>query len=103
MVFEWRKEDAPSRQRPSLHLVKNCGADWGVCPDHGNTLTSSAGTTWCRAEGCGRTWDYDRVNHACEEPAAYVLRDASGGVGYLCAGHALDARDRVAGGTVTPL
>lgn len=82
-------------------MAAKCGADWGVCPDHGNTLASSGGTTRCKV--CGRTWSYDRVQRPCEEPAAFELRDADGGVGLLCAGHALDARDRVTGGTVTPL
>ena len=80
-----------------------CGADWGVCPDHGNTLTSSAGRTWCREPGCGRTWSYDRVNLHCEEPAAFNVHDAEGGSGPLCAGHALDAQARIVGVTVTPL
>jgi hypothetical protein len=37
-----------------------CPVPWGVCPEHGNTLTSTARKTWCRAVGCGRTWAYDR-------------------------------------------
>jgi len=24
-----------------------CPCDWGVCPEHGNTLSSSGGRTWC--------------------------------------------------------
>jgi hypothetical protein len=34
-----------------------CRVSWGVCPEHGNTLTSSAGKTWCRTAGCDRTWE----------------------------------------------
>lgn len=80
-----------------------CGADWGVCPEHGNTLTSSGGTSWCRTRGCGQTWNYDRGGLPCTEPAAYEVRDANGGGGPMCAGHTLSARSQLVGATITPL
>ncbi|WIX76822.1 hypothetical protein QRX50_36135 [Amycolatopsis carbonis] len=47
-----------------------CGVPWGVCPEHGNTLRSSAGRTWCTATGCDRGWNYDRLGAPCGEPVA---------------------------------
>jgi hypothetical protein len=38
-----------------------CTVRWGECPEHGNTLTSTGGRTWCRVIGYGRKWDYDRA------------------------------------------
>ncbi len=55
-----------------------CGIGWGVCPDHGNTLTTSGGRTWCRTPGCGRTWGYDRVSTPCAEPVTHTVLDAGG-------------------------
>lgn len=67
-----------------------CQAEWGVCPQHGNTLRSSGGVTWCGR--CRRSWDYDRVGFPCEEPAAFVLRDHPGHQIRLCTAHTVDAR-----------
>jgi hypothetical protein len=80
-----------------------CGIPWGVCPEHGNTLTSSGGRSWCRQPGCGRTWAYDRGGSPCTEPVTHVLTDAEGGRLRMCAGHALDAGERIAGGRVEAL
>ncbi|ALE76875.1 hypothetical protein FRP1_29320 (plasmid) [Pseudonocardia sp. EC080625-04] len=80
-----------------------CGADWGVCPEHGNTLTSTGGRSWCTALGCLRSWGYDRVGLPCTEDVTHELLDSSGGRSLLCAGHALDARARVVGSVVTPI
>lgn len=80
-----------------------CPADWGVCPEHGNTLRYSGGECWCTASGCGRRWNYDRAGLPCSEQAAFEVRDATGGSGQMCAGHAMDAQDRIVGVTVVPL
>jgi hypothetical protein len=78
-----------------------CGIPWGVCPDHGNTLTSSGGQSWCRT--CGRRWHYDRAGLPCTEPVTHVLTDAEGGQLRMCTGHALDAGHRVVDGRVDAL
>jgi hypothetical protein len=81
----------------------SCAIPWGVCPEHGNTLTSTGGKTWCRAPGCGRQWGYDRMGMPCAEPARWKLTDAEGAEALLCDGHALDARNRLEGARVVPL
>lgn len=81
----------------------NCAADWGVCPEHGNSLRSAGGRTWCAAGGCGRSWSYDRGGLPCTEPASSLVTDAEGGTTTLCAGHTLDARTRLIGATVHAL
>lgn len=78
-----------------------CGIGWGVCPEHGNTLTSSGGTTRCRT--CGREWRYDRAGQPCTEPVTHEVVDAEGGRRRLCEGHAVAARTEVIGGQVIPL
>jgi hypothetical protein len=80
-----------------------CPCDWGVCPEHGNTLRSSGGKCWCAAPGCGRRWNYDRGGLPCTEPVAYEVRDSTGAGSPMCAGHALDARGRLVGAVITPL
>jgi hypothetical protein len=50
-----------------------CLVPWGVCPEHGNTLTSTGRKTWCRETGCGRTWTYDRGGLPYIEPARWRL------------------------------
>ncbi len=82
---------------------KLCGIPWGVCPDHGNTLTSSGGRSWCREPGCGRTWNYDRGGTPCSEPVTHRVTDATGSSMLTCRGHALGAEKQLEGGTVTPL
>jgi hypothetical protein len=69
----------------------SCPVPWGVCPEHGNTLTSAGRKTWCRAPGCGRIWPYDRVGLPCIEPAQWQVTDQHGAVTFMCDGHALDA------------
>jgi hypothetical protein len=32
-----------------------CAIPWGVCPEHGSTLTSTRGNTWCRVTGAARS------------------------------------------------
>ncbi len=78
----------------------HCGADWGCCPEHGATLTSTGGRCWCRAPGCGRSWDWDRLGLPCDEPPAFRVIDAHGGQVLLCSGHAIAAREQIVGGRV---
>lgn len=61
-----------------------CTVQWGACPDHGDTLTSSGGVT--RRRSCGRIWSYDRVGTVCTESATYP----HGGTGRLRQGHAIN-------------
>ncbi len=77
-----------------------CGIPWGVCPEHGNTLRSTGGSTWCKAPDCFRTWNYDRMATPCTEPAVAAATGAKGEEFVLCAGHALDAEQRLDGITV---
>ncbi|MFI6031622.1 DUF6292 family protein [Amycolatopsis magusensis] len=68
-----------------------CGAPWGICPEHGRSLSSSAGTTCCTALGCERTWDYDRLGTPCPEPVWAQLSFADGVTARFCEGHTRDA------------
>jgi hypothetical protein len=77
-----------------------CGIPWGVCPEHGNTLRSSAGSTSCTTPGCARTWAYDRMTTPCAEPAVAAGSHTDGTEFVLCAGHALDVERRLIGSTV---
>jgi hypothetical protein len=77
-----------------------CSAQWGVCPEHGNTLSSSGGRSRCRRPGCGRTWPGSRLSAHCDEPAAVVVADQAGARLRLCAGHWADARTRLVGARV---
>jgi hypothetical protein len=77
-----------------------CSAQWGVCPEHGNTLSSSGGRSWCRRPGCGRSWSGSRVSGHCDEPAAVIVADRTGAQLRLCAGHWLDARELLVGAQV---
>lgn len=77
-----------------------CTVPWGVCPEHGNTLTSTGGKTWCRVICCGRTWNYDRAGLPCIEPARWRVTDQHGDSSVMCGGHALDARKRLEGARV---
>jgi hypothetical protein len=80
-----------------------CGAQWGVCPEHGNTLSSSGGRSWCRVPGCGRSWGWDRGGLPCTEAAAWRLLDQKGGEMILCEGHAIAARAQLEGGRLVPM
>ncbi len=82
------------------HLTEDetrCSAQWGVCPTHGNALSSSGGQTWCRQPGCSRTWPGRRAARHCDELAEVVVADQAGGTMRLCAGHWTDARLRLVG------
>lgn len=78
-----------------------CRVPWGVCPDHGATLSSSGGRAWCRT--CRRSWGYDRLGLPCAEPVLARVVDADGVEVRMCAGHTLDARSRLVGATITLL
>ncbi|NEC32212.1 hypothetical protein [Streptomyces rubrogriseus] len=80
-----------------------CAVPWGVCPEHGNTLVSTGGRTRCSQLACGRTWDYDRLGVPCGEPLTHKVTDAAGESFRACKAHAMDATERLIGGTVTPL
>jgi hypothetical protein len=81
----------------------HCGADWGCCPDHGATLSGTGDSCRCMARGCGRTWDASRMSLPCEEPPAFRFEDATGNHGLVCRGHAVAARQQVAGARLLPL
>jgi hypothetical protein len=77
-----------------------CAASWGICPEHGNTLTSTGRKTWCRVIGCGRTWHYDRIGLPCIEPARWTVTDKHRHASVMCDSHTLDARERLEGARV---
>lgn len=77
-----------------------CGVPWGVCPEHGPTLRSSGGRSTCTAPGCGRSWNYDRLDVPCGEPIAATVTDVGGGTRGYCLGHARGAEHQVLGATV---
>jgi hypothetical protein len=66
-----------------------CHAEWGVCPEHGNTLTSTGSRSRCTV--CGRGWDYDRAGLPCGEPLTHTVTDPQGGRIRMCTGHAIAA------------
>jgi hypothetical protein len=74
-----------------------CSAEWGVCPEHGSTLRSSGGKSWCTALWCGRSWTTNRFARHCTEPTALIAADQNGERTRLCAGHWLDAQERLVG------
>ncbi|MFI5526864.1 hypothetical protein [Streptomyces platensis] len=80
-----------------------CAVPWGVCPEHGNTLTSSGGRTRCTQLYCGRSWNYDRLGVPCGEPLTHKVTDPEGNSFLACKAHAMDATERLIGGIVTPL
>ena len=76
---------------------------WGVCPEHGATLQSTAGRCWCTAPGCLRQWQHSRLTEPCTELVTHRVIDTDGGQLDLCDGHATDARASIIGVTVIPL
>ena len=79
-----------------------CGLPSGACPDHGATLASSGGRSWCTQPGCGRQWDYDRLGTPCQEPVSHQITDPTGTTFTACAAHAADAKRNLTGATITP-
>jgi outer membrane murein-binding lipoprotein Lpp len=80
-----------------------CEIPWGVCPEHGATLRSSGGRTWCGATMCHREWAYNRMDLPCTGPARWRVTDQQGAARLVCDGHALDARARLVGAILRPL
>jgi len=80
-----------------------CGVPWGVCPEHGNTLASSGGESWCTVLGCKRRWSYDRSGTPCQEKTSHKVTDAKGDSFTCCAVHAANASERLDGCTVAPV
>lgn len=97
------RETAEDQARVRARPADACPADWGVCPVHGNTLTSSGGRSWCRADDCDRTWNYDRGGEPCAEPVRWLVTDETGYSFRACDGHATAARAQIIGATVEPV
>ncbi|NUP03807.1 MAG: hypothetical protein HOV96_05495 [Nonomuraea sp.] len=76
---------------------QTCGMPWGVCPEHGNTLSYGANVTECRV--CRRSWPGDRLGRPCQEPVAWQVTDQAGTVTRMCDGHVLGARAVLQGAT----
>jgi hypothetical protein len=97
------QDTATDLARIAARATGSCAIAWGVCPEHGSTLTSTGGTAWCTVTGCGRYWGYDRLSTPCGEPARWKLTDAEGAEAVLCDGHALDARNRLEGARIVTI
>lgn len=80
-----------------------CEVPWGICPDHGPTVTSSAGRSWCHFPGCNRRWAYDRLDQPCAELATHKIIDHEGGSITACAVHAAEATQQIDGAVIEPL
>ncbi|MYT97341.1 MULTISPECIES: hypothetical protein [unclassified Streptomyces] len=80
-----------------------CEVPWGICPDHGPTVTSSAGRSWCHFPECGRRWSYDRLDQPCAELATHRITDGEGGSITACSVHAAEAVQQIDGAVVEPL
>ncbi|MFJ2781517.1 hypothetical protein [Kitasatospora sp. NPDC087315] len=90
-------------QQRSVRVPSRCSVPWGVCPEHGATLASSAERgTWCMDPACLETWPYDRMDAACVEPATHTVEAGDGGRYIVCDGHARAARIHIVGGQVVP-
>jgi hypothetical protein len=87
----------------SVRSRPHCGAEWGCCPDHGATLSSSSGRSWCTVPGCRLEWSGDRMGLPWAKPPVFRLEDAGGTVGLVCAGHAIAAREQIAGARLLPI
>ncbi|MEV0628677.1 hypothetical protein ACI2LC_24330 [Nonomuraea wenchangensis] len=81
--------------------ARPCGMPWGVCPEHGNTLSTRAGISTCRV--CRREWRHDRFGRPCEEPVTWKVIDRAGAETRMCDGHVLGARAAAAGATFVRL
>uniref|UniRef100_UPI001F57A2D9 hypothetical protein n=1 Tax=Actinomadura luzonensis TaxID=2805427 RepID=UPI001F57A2D9 len=81
--------------------VQPCGMPWGVCPEHGNTLSTRGGVSECRV--CRRQWNHDRYGRPCQEPVTWKVIDRSGTETRMCDGHVLGARAAAAGATFVRL
>jgi hypothetical protein len=80
-----------------------CSGPWGACPEHGNTLVSSGGRSWCRDAGCCRSWDHDRGGLPCTDPTRWRITDRYADTVLVCDGHAIAGRRSLEGARVVPL
>lgn len=80
-----------------------CRIEWGVCPRHGATVSTTQGRSWCTVDGCGNRWGYDRLSTPCPEPVTHRITDTEGTTQDVCDGHAIGARQRITGVTVEPI
>jgi hypothetical protein len=96
-------EAAADLRRVAAVPADACRVPWGVCPEHGNTLSASGGRTWCRVRGCGHEWDYDYQDTPCAEPATYAVIVEGEEPRRVCYGHALAGRDIVGARFEPPL
>ncbi|MFG1999728.1 hypothetical protein ACGFNU_11330 [Spirillospora sp. NPDC048911] len=97
------RQTAVTLERIAAVPAQACRISWPACPEHGNTISSTGGRSWCRVPECGRRWDYDRGDIPCPEPVHWRVTDQYGDGGPMCNGHGLDARTALIGGTVVPL
>jgi outer membrane murein-binding lipoprotein Lpp len=100
---ELRDTAADLDRTTAAAALGTCPVPWGVCPEHGNTLTSSGGRTWCRDARCDRTWSYDRTGLPCTEPVRWTVTDQHRDTVVMCDGHTLDAANRLDGTRTAPL
>ncbi|WP_214324407.1 hypothetical protein [Nonomuraea sediminis] len=103
---DWLQRAGEDLQRAAEDLARfralqECGFPWGVCPEHGNTLSFMVNVTTCRV--CGRTWDNDRRSQKCREPVTWKVTDPVGTETLMCNGHVLGARAATNGATFTRL
>lgn len=80
-----------------------CGIRWGICPDHGPTLASSGGVSWCDFPACERRWAYDRLAQPCAEVTTHRITDRAGASITACSVHAAEATQMLDDATVEPL
>jgi hypothetical protein len=97
----WLARGAEDLERAAMDLARlqaqPCGLPWGICPEHGNTLSTTAGVSECRV--CRRTWNHDRRGRPCQEPVTWKVIDRAGTETRMCDGHVLGARAAAAGAT----
>ncbi|MFD9598584.1 hypothetical protein ACFWA9_38280 [Kitasatospora sp. NPDC059973] len=89
-------------QQQSTDDPGRCAVPWGICPEHGPTLRSSADRTVCTDLACLNSWEYDRLDAPCPEPATHTVKADDGGRYGVCDGHAIAARTEVVGGEILP-
>ncbi|MFD8597653.1 hypothetical protein ACFV1L_21885 [Kitasatospora sp. NPDC059646] len=87
-------------RRQSAADPTRCVVPWGVCPEHGGTLRSSADRTVCTDPACFLAWEYDRLDAPCPEAATHTVTADDGGCYVVCDGHAVAARSEIVGGRI---
>ena len=92
---------AQARQSTADHPDR-CAVPWGVCPDHGATLRSGGDRgSVCTDLACLNTWQYDRLDAPCPEPATHTVKATGGGYA-VCNGHAIAARAQITDAELIP-